>query len=175
MNPGNVKIEAIRDAFQSMRPVTPALEEHWVACILDHGVQGLPQSKRAEALRAIGSDPELAAMIAELDDPEHRIEGHQRGFRVTAAWRVAFAACTALATGTSFWMMTHGGSSAQPPQVLDGSAPVPQALSTGLRGSELLILVGVWLAAMATFMPAVVWPRMAARARARAQETHAGE
>ena len=79
------------------------------------------------------------ATLAELDDPDHHIGARSHGFRVTTAWRVAFAACTALATGTSIWVLGHAGHASQAPQVLDGSLPSSTPTATGPSGIELLL------------------------------------
>lgn len=175
MKPELVDVASISRALQPFRPSDATLEERWVACVLDHGIEALPPELRARAIHAIGCNPELAALVAELDDPESFRAVSADSLRFTGVWRMAFAASALLAAGLSIWFVNQGSASHATPGLLDGSAPATGAAG-GLRGVELLVLLLAWLLVGATALPAFVVPGLAARAdRSRAMRRHAGE
>jgi hypothetical protein len=172
MNPEAIHPEIIRAALDSVRPPAEDLDDASIACILDHGVAALPMESRARALRAIGSNPAIAAVVAELHEPDASANSVVSVAR-TAVWRLAFAACTLLATGATYWIFGGMGGTSTVPQLLDGSAPTTTSPG-GPSGSQLLGLMFAWLLAVTCFVPAFVRPALAAR-RAGARSRHAGE
>ncbi|MBU6210506.1 MAG: hypothetical protein KGR22_11410, partial [Planctomycetes bacterium] len=104
MSPESVTPDAIRRALDAVRPPAQELDDASIACILDHGLEALPSDARALAIRAIATNPAVAAIVVALHEPD-AARMALRDLRATQAWRFAFAACTLLASGTTLWML----------------------------------------------------------------------
>ncbi len=164
MSPAPLDVRAVQRTLQSSQARVVHLDEETIATLLDHGLAGLPPEMQGRALEAIASNPQLAQVLASLDDPaSDAADSHNasmwEAFRsVTGIWRLTNAACTALAVGGSWWAWNASQSGRPQPALLDGSSPSLPDAAPGLNGLALALLVLTWLLVGVTFVPAFITP-----------------
>jgi len=149
MTPDSVDPMRMRVALEQARAAAPseAIADETLALTIEEGIGALPLEQRATVLRAIGNDPALAAVVADLaagmaGAAELRFLGVRR-----EAWRAALAACAVLAVGAGTWMLLAPAQPAHPVQVLDsarGAVPQPEpSFAEWFGGAPLRTAVGV--------------------------------
>ena len=69
MKPEDVDSQLISQSLAQVRPAPDDLDDETLALIIDQGMDAVPHEQRSEMLRIIGTNPDVAAAIA--DRAEH--------------------------------------------------------------------------------------------------------
>jgi hypothetical protein len=172
MRPETVAPEAAHRAVAVLRQSTPGVEvdDETLAVLIEHGIDAVPPSRRADLLRAIGNSPDLALVVAQLAPlaAQERaafgpvaVLGLHRG-----VWRTAWAACAILAVAATVWTAMMPPSPAAPVQLLDGGVDGPtQDFADNLHQTlRRVTVIGLWvLLALLTVPALLAGPRTAGR------------
>jgi hypothetical protein len=171
MGPDNISPDAIRDAFSRLREIRPVdeVDDESLAAFIEDGVDAVDPLHRAKLLRTVGNSPAVASVISALA-PAAAAERDRNGDPLIfglprRTWRVAVAACAALAIAGSAWLAASPTHSEL--QLLDGGVDGPtqdfaDSLHQTIRRGTVAAL---WFALALLTLPAFLFgPRQAPRA-----------
>lgn len=112
MTPDAIQPTVMRIAVNSVRDaeIPQEIDDELLASLIEHGIDAVPIARRAHLLRAIGHSPEIAAVVAELAPGTARERASSVGTLLLGlrhrTWRMAWAACAALALCATLWQPT---------------------------------------------------------------------
>ena len=163
MKPEDVDSQLISHSLAQVRPAPDDLDDETLALIIDQGMDAVPHEQRSEMLRIIGTNPDVAAAIADLAEHGNAsATNYVLGVSPTI-WKLSCAACAAVAAGLTFWVSVRTSTSVAGIELLgSGAGSESSVVANQVSTPELIVMCALWGGAILCALPAFLTSRAVA-------------